>query len=202
MMVFPYPWNGLEEYLVEKSGGVLNLFSYGSLMNAYSSAVTLSEGGGMYPAIGYGFKRVFNYPMGAHAYERYGDPHAPDATAALNAIPAADASSQINGLIKAIPLSDLENLRNREVNYELHEIVCTDWDTRRRIMDRVFVLSFADGASDIFPHPTYLQVCLEGANAISENFGYMFLTSTYLFDGTTTLDHWMKKTSEYHGNQL
>lgn len=189
--IFEYPWHELEQYLEEQSEGTLYLLGYGSLLNAYSSGVTLKESNRLSPAIGSGFKRVFNYPLEQSAYERYGPPHLPLYNAALNAVPEEDMDIALNGLIQKIPLSDLDNLRNRELQYRLREIECVDWETREPIPQKVFILTYPWEEQEMYPHSQYLEVCLEGARSISTEFEEVFLRTTYLFDKKTTLEDWL-----------
>lgn len=196
-MVFKYPWLGLEKYIVKESDGLLRLFAYGSLMNAHSSAITLKNTTETIPAIGYGFRRVFNYPMNDEAFIRYGRPDSPEKIAALNVIPTSDNNSFLNGIVIQVHVNDIENLRKRELDYTLHELDCMEWETNSPVEKPVFILSYPFVKSLIDPHPEYLKVCIQGAESVSEQFKRMFLQTTYMFDNETCLNEWLQCNNSY-----
>ncbi|MFY0632111.1 MAG: gamma-glutamylcyclotransferase [Flavobacteriaceae bacterium] len=184
-----YPWENLEEFINQTSDKTLKLFGYGSLINLYSASLTLKDKNEHIPAVGYGFKRVFNYPMNDSAFSRYGQPPHEDEIAALNVISTTDPNQSINGIIKRITLSDIENLRKREIDYDLHEIRCIHWDTKKPIEATIFILVYPIKTMNIKPHPKYVDVCIEGAKSISQSFMQEFLDTTYLIDEKTTLNN-------------
>lgn len=187
---FAYPWKGLEAYLRTWTGGPLFLLGMGSLLNAASSKLSFSSERGPRPVVGLGAKRVFDYPMAATAFLRYGPPRRNKQRAALNAYPTDQADAKLNGRLHAVAPTALGKLRRREKHYRLLPIETRDWYSGKPIEGPVFVLSYENGRHDLLPHPVYLRRCLRSARAVSPRFLAFFLDTTYLADGVTKLsDH-------------
>lgn len=177
-----YPWPGLEK-AVRRRG--LTLVGYGSLINAESAAMTLSEAAlaTAAPCIAFGGRRVFDSRM-ERISDRYDGPAGPDERAALNVRVTSEMGDLFNGVVLTIGPSDVPALREREEGYDLAPVACIPWQ-RGSAAFPAWVLSNARSDRSIQPHPRYLEVCREGAAAFGEAFLMLFEATTYRSDGVT-----------------
>ncbi len=187
---FRYPWAGAEAYLTSVGADKLRLLSYGSLMNPTSAALTISVDLQMSsePAIGYGIRRIFNYRMSAEGFERHGNPYTEKHVAALNVLSTGNPEDAVNGLILHVPVFSLDELRKREIGYDLVPITAEHWELRRSISEPVFSLECSDTDQTIVPHLQYLNTCEDGARSVSDSFLTFFRNTTFLADDTRLVD--------------
>lgn len=188
MLLFNYPWPGLEAYLAAHHDGRLPLFAYGSLLNAASAVRTMPSWrrDECQPAYALGVVRVFNYPLTPDAIERYGAGPTPQHVAALGVRVTGLPTDCVNGLVYSLGADDLEGFRFRETGYRLTEVPVTPWSDAPsdEFPANAFVLEYP-GPDDLqlLPHPGYLDVCREGAMSFGEAFRDDFDRTTLLADG-------------------
>ena len=193
--IFKYPWNNLEDYLRSTHQRELSLLAFGSLINAKSASKTISSDNPMNrtPIYATGVRRVFNYRMPESAYSRYGKPVSEKYVAALNVVTTKNSNDIVNGISQSIGFNNLESFREREVGYQLSPVHAFDWITREHIDLPIYALELTNPETNILPHLNYLEVCLEGALSISQQFQREFCDTTYLADINTKLIDWIDK---------
>ncbi|WP_304235169.1 NB-ARC domain-containing protein [Jiulongibacter sediminis] len=196
-IMYPYPWYLLEENIENQNQKEILLFTYGSLLNKSSAIKTLSED--QYDkaktAIAFGIKRMFNYniPDEVAARPMYQTVDNIQDFSLLNVKFSGLISDFCNGLVISIPLSEIENLRKREIGYDLVQTKCyylsdSCWEERP-----VFALScehklFRDKwltLDSLPPHKSYLELCAEGARSYGDEFFQIWRNTTFLGDGRT-----------------
>lgn len=195
--IYPYPWHLLEEELESKNMKEILLFTYGSLLNKKSALNTITEEkyNEARPALAFGIKRLFNYYMPDEVAQRdmYKTVKNIQDFSVLNVQFTGMINNYCNGLVISVAVEDLENLRLREIGYDLVQTKCfylkeKSWETRP-----VFVLSCEHKLykekwltkDDQPPHENYLNVCKEGAKQFGNEFYSMWMDTTYLGDGNT-----------------
>lgn len=190
---FCYPWEGLESFLPSIGCNHLHLLAYGSLMNRESASLTMqSESDPSFtPAIGFGIKRLFNYRMPQNSQTRHGEPFSPRHVAALNVVSSADAQDSVNGVLLSVEFTNVEQLRHREIGYNLVPIKAETWESKKIVAQPVYTLECTDTDDDILPHIRYLQICEAAARAVSVEFLDYFRRTTFLADGTP-LPNWIE----------
>lgn len=187
---YNYPWSNLEG--LTESGRIndLHLIGYGSLLNPDSARQTIRDtpANGHLPVIAFGAKRIFNYRMPQKVIQRYGINADPLQRAALNAEYTGNHRDLVNGRLLTVDPLDFDGLRERERGYDLSPVAYMPWHDLNSTPKIGFVLC-ANSASQygaefvddsLFPYPPYLNVCREGAKAVSSDFEAMFLNSTLL----------------------
>jgi len=185
---FRHPWTGAEAYLTSVGTNELRLLSYGSLMNQTSATLTIPVNTSSEPAIGYGIRRIFNYRMSADGFERHGNPYSVNHVAALNVLSTGNLKDAVNGLLLHVPVSSVDELRKREIGYDLVPITAEHWEPRRPIPEPVFSLECPDTDQTIVPHLQYLKTCETGAQSVSDSFLTFFRNTTFLADDTRLVD--------------
>lgn len=193
--VFPFPWEGLEEYAAEHLAGRLPLVGYGSLLNKASAANTLHACTQRTPCIAFGCRRVFNYRMPKAVLSRRGITQASTSIAALNVLATQNSHDVINGMLIAVELADIPALKLREFGYDLTPVYYLPWHDLDSIsLSIAYVLCAPDIASrpefqvtdsNLLPEPSYALLCEEGAAEVSQDFRDAFLATTYLADKDT-----------------
>jgi hypothetical protein len=126
---------------------------------------------------------------------RYGVKIEPNERAALNVRKASAFASHFNGVLLTISLDAIESLREREKNYDLFAMPFLPWGTDEFFEGTAYCLvanQNSDGTirSHLMPHPGYHEVCLSGAQGLTDStdFRDMFLSTTLLWDGTKLSD--------------
>ena len=202
---YAYPWSGLEAQLAQEPDGRLLLIGYGSLMNLQSAAETI-EGVNetdFYPVVCVGAKRLFNYRIPDDVLKELaelGGPAQPHELAALNVIPTGRAADLFNGRVVPVAAADLPALRQREYGYHLRSVTCLRWDAWESEPFAAAVLAAEDPVingrqvidNTLDPNPAYAGIVDAGATAVSEPFHELFLDTTFLADGKTTLQQWLE----------
>ena len=198
---FDYPWSGLEQHLAQEAGQRLLLVGYGSLISLESAAETIRgvNEKEFFPVVALGAKRVFNYRIPEEVLKELGDTR-PDEVAALNVIATGQAADLINGRIVPVSADDLPGLRDREFGYHLRPVTCVRWTALDSEPFTAYVLCAEDSVvkgrqvidNTIKPHLGYVEICTTGAKAVSESFNEVFLDTSFLADGSTSLRQWLK----------
>jgi len=199
---FEYPWKGLEREIAKEKGGHLLLVGYGSLINLDSSSETIAgvNAKDFFPVVAVGAKRIFNYRIPPDVLKDLGGRAKPDEIAALNVVATGRATDVINGRILPVSADDLPALRKREYGYHLRPVKCVRWDAQDAEPFTAYVLCAEDPVIQgrrvidrtIKPNPAYVDICYAGARSVSRKFGELFLDTSYLADGKTSLRHWLK----------
>ncbi|MFZ4775334.1 MAG: hypothetical protein ACOYM3_08235 [Terrimicrobiaceae bacterium] len=194
---FDYPWKGLEKHIAKDKSGRLLLVGYGSLINLESSSETIRgvNAKDFFPVVAVGAKRVFNYRIPADVLRELGGKAKPDEIAALNVVATGRVTDVINGRILPISASDLPALRKREYGYHLRPVTCIRWDDPGAEPFTAYVLCAEDPVvqgrrvidNAIKPNPAYVEICHSGAASVSKAFGDLFLETSFLADGKTSL---------------
>ncbi len=199
---FDYPWKGLEEHIAKDKSERLLLVGYGSLINLESSSETIRgvNARDFFPVVAVGAKRVFNYRIPEDVLKELGGKAKPDEIAALNVVASGMATDVINGRILPVAASDLPALRKREYGYHLRPVTCIRWDAPEAEPFTAYVLCAEQPVVKgrrvidpaIKPNPAYVKICSSGAASVSKEFENLFLDTSFLADGKTSLRHWLK----------
>lgn len=202
--IYQYPWNSLEVKLKKLGRFELLLVAYGSLVNSESAKLTLSGDSvaNAEPVVAFGVKRIFNYEI-PPVTGRYGSPDEPQARAALNVMVTGIIHDVTNGVLLRVPISEIPDLRRREIAYDLVPVVCLNWRDLDRPPFIAYVLQAPDRKwmgktrvrRDITPHKEYYRLCRNAAKTIGEDFLQLWLHSTYLADGVTLISRWEQDSS-------
>lgn len=190
---YRYPWEGLEDELVQSGQEEVSLLGYGSLVSRTSAALTVTSQDRV-AAIGFGIRRVFNYEIPADN-PRYPPTGDAAARAALNVRMTDTVEDAVNGVLLDVPLADIDPLRKREVAYDLLQIPCLPWGELERDPTPAWVVrSPEDGRgrtnNTLTPHPDYYNLCRSGASRFGDSYLAFWLRTTFLADGVTPVADW------------
>lgn len=185
------------------------LFGYGSLINKASAARNMKPEAleSMEPALSFGSKRIFNY--GVKKTDHWGAGQNRKEKAMLNLTPTLNIRSAVNGVTFYVDKKDLQSLIQREKGYDLIPIPVVSWD---EVMDQTkdpeIKIAYAFVASneprdhivytstEYYPVRGYLHAIQEGAREYGADFEEFWNKSTFLADGTTSIEEWDEKTFE------
>ncbi len=191
LAMIEYPWTELEARLVA-SGQPLRLLGFGSLLNPESARRTIRDTPpeGHPPVLAYGARRVFNYRMPPEVIARYGaDPQSRE-LAALNTRCTGRVEDVLTGRLVTVSPVDIGALRDREIGYGLHPVVCFPWDAAADRPLIAYALCAVDSAivdNDLLPFPPYVEVCRAGARLVDDAFEHAFLETSWLGGERLTL---------------
>lgn len=191
-----YPWKDIEEKLREKKDKTLKIVAYGSLVNERSASLTVTSLH-TFPLIAFGVYRIFNYQI-PHNNIRYGLPDFPDRQAALNIELTHKTEDFINGLLLEVPLKDIQQLRERELNYDLIQVPCLKWNNLNHEPFFSYILyspyqidtEKKNPIKNIYPHSQYYKVCREGAKSLGPDFLECWKATTFLSDKVSSMNKW------------
>jgi hypothetical protein len=191
-----FPWDGIVPFCRSQGWDYLPMIGYGSLISPSSAARTLKSTHSIerVEVMAFGFRRLFNYRMSERSLERWGEPMSSINAAALNLLPTWNAQDTFNGTLLKVSFDDLEELRERERDYDLSQTVCRTWQQTNEPMRTAFVLTSPSAnleISSIMPVPGYLELCRGACREISEEFLHYFDRHTFLTDGKTSLEEWL-----------
>ncbi len=198
---FTFPWTDLAPHLATQPDARLLLVGYGSLMNLESASETIRglNAKNSYPVVAAGAKRVFNYRIPPGVLKELGGNPKPNEIAALNVVATGRGKDVLNGRILPIALADLPAMREREYGYHLRPVTCLRWDDLEGEPFTAYVLCAEDAVVQgrqildpaIKPNPEYVKICAAGARSVSPRFEELFLETSFLADGTTSLRQWL-----------
>jgi cation transport regulator ChaC len=206
LVAFPfyaYPNTGFEEVSDRFSDGKILVFGYGSLMNKLSASRSVKEDavGSIHPAIALGVKRLFNYK--ATVTKHWGEEQHAKEKAMLNMVQTLNISSVANGVTIEVDLEDFKRLVQRETGYDLVPILVASWDDVLSQNPQVniqvaytFVASHElrnhidYTSTEYYPVRGYLHAIQDASLAYGEDFARMWNATTYLADGTTSVNEW------------
>lgn len=198
---FDFPWTDLEEHIRQQPNQRVLIVGIGSLLNLESAAEDIQgvNEEEFFPVVAVGAKRLFNYLIPDNVLEELGGAPQPEQRAALNMVATGRGEDWFNGRILSVAIEDLDGLRKREHGYHLRPVTSIRWDSPTAEPFLAYVLCAEEEVVEgrqvidntIEPNPAYVEICLTGANSVSQEFGAMFLDTSYLADGKTSLRAWL-----------
>ena len=159
----------------------IKVFGYGSLINQDSLKQTSPNSKILYPALLYGFTRVFNVPSPSRFCEKTGDP-----CAVLN-VEKSEWNEYINGVCIEVPFEEFEQLFEREEGYELVQVDINhfnDEKQERAYMYRALHFEAHDFQIQSNQQLEYVKICEEGCREFGNEFLQEFKKTTFIGDKT------------------
>ena len=158
------------------------IFGYGSLMSKESLLVTAPNATDIRPAYIQGFIRDFSYwdPLG---YTETNLDLAGIPMCSLNVYATSHNTDRVNGVAFSVDQKDYEALLIRERGQRPLSTAVYDYRTGKKIGDCVVFASQECSGSFDFDNPAqvrYLQVALEAARLLGDEFYQEVLTTTYI----------------------
>jgi cation transport regulator ChaC len=188
--------------------GKVLIFGYGSLINPTSAAKNMKPEAveSMKPVVAFGVKRIFNYR--ASKTSHWGEDQNVKEKAMLNLHASFNLSSMANGVMIEVDEADLKSLIQRETGYDLVPVMVADWQDvkENKGADTRFFIAYtfvvphelrdnkAYTSTGFYPVRGYMHAIQEGAERYGEDFKEFWNATTYLADGTTTINDWDEKT--------
>lgn len=157
------------------------IFGYASFINKIFLETTIPEAKNIFPAKLAGFVRVFNIPSSTYFCEKTSV-----ACAELNA-EKSEWNEYINGICFSISEERLKQLLEREKNYEIVRVEIEESgrkQTHKALFFRVLHYEGHDFQFSSKNQLEYLNICLEGAKKLGEEFYKDFLQTTFIGDKT------------------
>lgn len=198
---FDFPWTDLEEHIRQQPNQRVLIVGIGSLLNLESAAEDIQgvNEEEFFPVVAVGAKRLFNYLIPDNVLEELGGAPQPEQRAALNMLATGRSNDWFNGRILSVAAQDLDGLRKREHGYHLRPVTSIRWDSPDAEPFLAYVLCAEEEVVEgrqvidntIEPNPAYVEICLTGANSVSQEFAAIFLDTSYLADGKTSLRVWL-----------
>jgi hypothetical protein len=207
-----YPFSlPLRAALERSDRSTVPIMAYGSLMSPQSAKRTLRPAAvsSMRPVIAFGLRRIFNYYSPKSA--QFGEAASLAETGMLNTELSYSTHDVVNGVVLEVAREDLLDLCRREVGYDLVPVVAVDWHQALATdcghlppFFVVYVLRAPEeprrGKSytreNIFPFPAYYDVVRQSAASYGPQFLSLYLNTTYLAGGKTTLREWETECNE------
>lgn len=198
-----YPISEEDLQLIYTQSNTIPFFTYSSMIDKEAGAVkAISPEAALTqePAIAFGIQRTFNREMAAATVEGgWGALQRPNDLSILNIFHKKDAV--LNGVIFALPLSDLLILSKREVGYDLIPVLVTRWnDAIDEQKNPEIFLAYTFQAPDytgegtrytnahINPIPGYFNYLQKGLTSMGDDFKAMWWATTYLADQKTLVN--------------
>lgn len=204
---FTYPNENVESVLSHFPNGKIRVFGYGSLMNKISAGRSLKSSAveSMHPSIAFGVKRVFNYK--ATVTKHWGADQNKKEKAMLNLVQTLNIASVANGVTIEVDIEDFKRLVDRETGYDLVPILVAPWDdirTQNPNIDVQVAYTFVAAhelrdnidytSTEYYPVRGYLHAVQDASTAYGDEFARMWNSTTYLADGTTSINDWDEET--------
>ncbi len=201
-----YPNSKHAQLLEHFPDGKVPIFGYGSLINKVSAGRSVKPEAldTMRPVIAFGAKRLFGY--NARASERWGVLD-PKERAMLNIVPSWNLTDRVNGVVLEVDAEDLASLVEREVGYDLVPILVATWNDDHEadpVLNLEVAYTFSASselrdnvlytATQFYPVRGYLKAVRDGAAEFGETFARFWEATTFLGNGTTSVDEWDEKT--------
>ncbi|HWL09786.1 MAG TPA: hypothetical protein VNQ76_15370 [Planctomicrobium sp.] len=189
---YEYPWLSLDDELTP--GRTLPIAGYGSLMNRYSAARTLSQEAVMNcsPIVVFNARRVYDYVMSFRSRKRFGLDMPESHCGVLNSYVTGDLHDYFNAVRIELSREQLSSFRDREFGYDLLPVLTLQWGEltgQRHPTPRIsYILSCRNPTREgrqmvnpgVQPHPLYHRLCQAGCREISEDFLKMFHETTWV----------------------
>lgn len=187
--------------------GKVLVYGYGSLMNKESAlrSVKPEAVDTMQKAVAFGVKRIFNYK--ATKTDHWGPNQHPREKAMLNMTQTLNISSVANGVIMEVDAEDFSRLVKRETGYDLVPILVARWDDVASHNPKVVIeVAYTFTAvhelrnhidytsTKYYPVRGYMHAIQQAAHEYGDDFVEMWNATTYLADGTTSVDEWDEET--------
>lgn len=157
-------------------------FGFGSLMSTSSLLRTAPNAQNIRPCYIVGFTRDFSkWDADGWASENPAINRVP--YCAVDIVPATDQTLRVNGVVFEVSPEDADNLRKREVGYNVISTAVYDFESNELIGDCfVFSAGTQDGSYEFnsITQESYLQECIEGARQHGELFLSEFMNTTYI----------------------
>lgn len=197
-----YPNEKHELILAKFPNGKVPIFGYGSLMNKFSAGRSVKPEAvdSMSPVLAFGVKRVFNY--NPTKTDHWGELQ-PKEKSMLNLVPSLNLTSMINGIVMEVDEEDFSNLVMREKGYDLIPILVVSWeDTLNQEQNIKVQVAYTFVAAnelrgnvvytstEYYPLRSYMHAVQQGALEYGEKFYHLWNKTTYLADGTTSVENW------------
>lgn len=207
---FQYPNDSYRSLVEHSPSGKVLIFGYGSLINKESAARSVNAAAiaSMTLAIAFGVKRLFNVKVSDPS--RWGKNQNQKERAMLNLAQTLNIAAMANGVVFEVDATDLGRLVSREIGYDLVPILVASWNDvlaqSPEIKIRVaytFVAASelrnntAYTSTEYYPVLGYLHAIQEATQAYGPEFAAFWNATTYLADGTTSIDDWDQVT--FHG---
>ncbi|MBA3238946.1 MAG: hypothetical protein H0T62_11455 [Parachlamydiaceae bacterium] len=204
---YTYPNNGHELVMERFPNEKVLLFGYGSLMNKESASRSMGPDAlnSMYPAIAFGVKRMFNYK--AKKTEHWGENQDIKEKAMLNVVQTLNMSSIANGVVVEVDLEDFTRLVQRETGYDLVPVLIGAWkNIEEQDPDVEIRVAYTFAAAhelrdhidytstEFYPVRGYLHAVQDATKAYGDVFATMWNATTFLADGTTSINDWDEQT--------
>lgn len=202
MPTYMYPYSDLTEKLADQGKDSITLFCYGSMMNYASANRTLNRETlkTRKPALAFGVKRLFNRDVPIKKGTHWGYPCEIRSRAMLNAVVTENPYDIVNGVTMTVPIQEVEQIKKREVGYNLVPILCINWANGVLPTRPKFYVAYTCSAptdsnftnDQILPRPNYYQAAKNAAKDFGVIFYYLWLNTTFFADGKTSIQEWEK----------
>ena len=207
-------WSTLEKKLHLQGKESFHLIGFGSLLDPRSSRDFPTRKN---PAIAFGVRRFFGFTPSSPERSSLGIPEAPyhHEQLRLSTRITKKESDLTNGVLLEIHLGkEMDALKKREKGYDLVKVPIIKITKNNRLsgeilyeIDEAYILAEPEKNAlsrdiqtpkkPLSPHISYLYICLRGAQILSEQiskdtcFTQLFLETTFLEDGKTSLTEWI-----------
>ncbi len=195
-----YPYPQIIEALQKEGKDSITIFSYGSLMDVASASRTLSSAclATRRPAIGYKIRRIFDRDVPLKPGSKWCQPAHDKARGMLNVLPTSSTDDFVNGVLIDVPLEDIPSVLFREEGYDLMPIIVQEWDVEQETVKGPYHIVYTFYAPqkgpytspEILPRPKYYELTRDAALQYGPLFYELWLTTTYLADGKTSIMEW------------
>lgn len=204
---YHYPNDNHLEVVKKFPEGKILVFGYGSLMNKESALRTVKPEAfdSKEKVIAFGVKRLFNYK--AVKTSHWGAKQDKKEKAMLNLTQTLNISSIANGVVIQVDAEDFSRLVQRETGYDLIPVLVASWDEVLNENPNVniqvaYTFSAAHElrnhinytSTQYYPVRGYMHAIQETTQLFGGDFAKMWNSTTYLADGTTSVDEWDEKT--------
>lgn len=200
-----YPYPEIIDYLTDKDEETFLIFSYGSLMDKTSAEQTLGRKSmdTRKMAVAYNIKRVFDRDVEIKPNSKWGIPLDPEARGMLNVIPSDSGSDLTNGVLIEVSREDMAKVLLREEGYDLIPVIVQEWENfiHNKPVYKVAYTFYAPQnssytSSSILPRPSYYELTRDAAYNFGPLFYLLWLKTTYMADGITSIEDWEKEVRE------
>lgn len=198
-----YPNTGHETIPELFPNGKVLVFGYGSLMNKISLARSVKQEAvdSMEPVVAFGVKRIFNYYAKNTAH--WGPDQNRKEKAMLNLVQTLNIGTLANGVTVEVDVEDFSRLVVRETGYDLVPILVASWDevigqdpqvnikiaytfvAAHELRNRIDYTS-----TEFYPVRGYLHAVQQASKGFGDDFAQMWNETTFLADGTTSVEDW------------
>lgn len=158
------------------------VFGFGSLINTASLMGTAPHASDIRPCYVKGFRRDFSV-WAKDGWTTTNLDFAGIPFCALDIQQNGDDNARVNGVVFTVNEDDFLQLKERECEYELIEVVVYDFKNDERIGECFVFSSCKNNGGYSFESPAqtrYLEICLAGAKQYGEDFYQTFRDTTFI----------------------